>query len=233
HAVRGVRGPRGRAVRDVGAVRDAGVLRVLGIHLDRLDRGARRHGLHRGRPARRADPRGTAAADAGDALDGLDQLSLSAVRTHTRVGDAIPSPRPAAVGAARSRAEFMSDSKKARALLEVRDLAQHFGGLKAVDQVNLTIREGEIASVIGPNGAGKTTFFNVLTGVYPGTRGEIVFDGRLVRGLPSHEIVARGIARTFQNIRLFPDMTALENVMVGRHTRTSQLILGPLLRTRA
>ena len=127
----------------------------------------------------------------------------------------------------------MSDSKKARALLEVKDLAQHFGGLKAVDQVNMTIREGEIVSVIGPNGAGKTTFFNVLTGVYPGTRGEILFDGAPVRGLPSHEIVARGIARTFQNIRLFQDMTALENVMVGRHTRTSQFLLGPLLRTRA
>jgi branched-chain amino acid transport system ATP-binding protein len=120
-----------------------------------------------------------------------------------------------------------------RALLEVKDLAQHFGGLKAVDQVNMTIREGEIVSVIGPNGAGKTTFFNVLTGVYPGTRGEILFLGAPVRGLSSHEIVARGIARTFQNIRLFPDMTALENVMVGRHTRGSQFLLGPLLRTRA
>jgi len=122
---------------------------------------------------------------------------------------------------------------RAKALLEVKDLAQHFGGLKAVDQVNLTISEGEIVSVIGPNGAGKTTFFNVLTGVYPGSRGEIVFDGQPIRGLPSHEIVARGVARTFQNIRLFPDMTALENVMVGRHTRTVQFLLGPLLRTRA
>ena len=126
----------------------------------------------------------------------------------------------------------MSDSKKARALLEVKDLAQHFGGLKAVDQVNMSIHAGEIVSVIGPNGAGKTTFFNVLTGVYQGTRGEILFDGAPVRGLPSHEIVARGIARTFQNIRLFPDMTALENVMVGRHVRTAQFLLGPLLRTR-
>ncbi|MDE2143305.1 MAG: ABC transporter ATP-binding protein, partial [Elusimicrobia bacterium] len=121
----------------------------------------------------------------------------------------------------------------AAVLLEVRDLAQHFGGLKAVDQVSLTIRAGEIVSVIGPNGAGKTTFFNVLTGVYPGTRGEINFDGQAVRGLSAHEIVARGIARTFQNIRLFPEMTALENVMVGRHARTSQLLLGPLLRTRS
>jgi branched-chain amino acid transport system ATP-binding protein len=115
----------------------------------------------------------------------------------------------------------------------VHDLAQHFGGLKAVDQVNMTVKAGEIVSVIGPNGAGKTTFFNVLTGVYPGTRGAILFDGGAIRGLPAHEIVARGVARTFQNIRLFSDMSALENVMVGRHTRTTQFLLGPLLRTKA
>ncbi len=121
----------------------------------------------------------------------------------------------------------------ARALLEVRDLAQHFGGLKAVDQVTLSIRAGEIAALIGPNGAGKTTFINVLTGVYPGTRGEIFFDGSPIRGRPAHEIVARGIARTFQNIRLFSDMSALENVMVGRHARSSEFLLGPLLRTAA
>lgn len=120
-----------------------------------------------------------------------------------------------------------------RVLLEVKDLAQHFGGLKAVDQVNLTIHEGEIVSVIGPNGAGKTTFFNVLTGVYPGTRGEILFNGLELRGMSGHAIVAVGVARTFQNIRLFSHMTSLENVMVGRHTRTSQFLLGPLLRTQS
>ncbi len=127
----------------------------------------------------------------------------------------------------------MSGKHKARALLEVRDLAQHFGGLKAVDQVNMSVGAGEIVSVIGPNGAGKTTFFNVLTGVYPGTRGEIVFDGAHIRGLPAHEIVGLGVARTFQNIRLFGDMSALENAMVGRHARTRQFLFGPLLRTRA
>ena len=118
-------------------------------------------------------------------------------------------------------------------LLEVKDLAQHFGGLKAVDQVNLVIHEGEIVSVIGPNGAGKTTFFNVLTGVYPGTRGDIVFCGDDIRGRQCHDIVCRGVSRTFQNIRLFHNMTALENVMVGRHSRTRQFLLGPLLRTKA
>ncbi|MBI4371360.1 MAG: ABC transporter ATP-binding protein [Elusimicrobia bacterium] len=120
-----------------------------------------------------------------------------------------------------------------RVLLEVKDLAQHFGGLKAVDRIDLLIRAGEIVSVIGPNGAGKTTFFNVLTGVYAGTRGEILFEGEPIRGRPAHEIVARGVARTFQNIRLFGAMTALENVMVGRHVRARQRLLGPLLRTRA
>ncbi len=123
--------------------------------------------------------------------------------------------------------------KGGKILLEVKDLAQHFGGLKAVDQVNLVIHEGEIVSVIGPNGAGKTTFFNVLTGVYPGTRGEIVFCGDSIRGGHCHEIVCKGVSRTFQNIRLFGNMTALENVMVGRHGRTNQFLLGPLLRTAA
>jgi branched-chain amino acid transport system ATP-binding protein len=120
-----------------------------------------------------------------------------------------------------------------KVLLEVKDLAQHFGGLKAIDQVNLVLHEGEIVSVIGPNGAGKTTFFNVMTGVYPGTRGTIDFQGAAIRGLPSHEIISRGVARTFQNIRLFSNMTALENVMVGRHCRSRQRLLGPLLRLPA
>jgi branched-chain amino acid transport system ATP-binding protein len=120
-----------------------------------------------------------------------------------------------------------------KTLLEVSALSQHFGGLKALDGVNLSMREGEIVSVIGPNGAGKTTFFNVMTGVYKGTHGSIRFAGEEIRGLPPHEVAGRGIARTFQNIRLFQNMTALENVMVGRHCRTSQRLLGPLLRSRA
>jgi branched-chain amino acid transport system ATP-binding protein len=118
-------------------------------------------------------------------------------------------------------------------ILEVKDLAQHFGGLKAIDQVTLSIHEGEIASVIGPNGAGKTTFFNVMTGIYPGTRGSIAFRGREIRGLSSPQIIALGLARTFQNIRLFASMTALENVMVGRHCRSAQRLWGPLFCTRA
>jgi branched-chain amino acid transport system ATP-binding protein len=119
---------------------------------------------------------------------------------------------------------------KGSALLEIQGLSQDFGGLKALDQVDLIVRKGEIVSVIGPNGAGKTTLFNVMTGVYPGTQGSIRFDGHEIRGLPSEKVIAQGIARTFQNIRLFANMTALENVMVGRHCRTRQRIIGPLLR---
>ncbi len=118
-------------------------------------------------------------------------------------------------------------------LLTVAELSQHFGGLKAIDGVSLRLATGEIVSIIGPNGAGKTTLFNVITGVYPGTRGSIDFLGASILGLPSYEVTSRGIARTFQNIRLFGNMTALENVMVGRHCRSEQRLVGPILRTRA
>ena len=124
----------------------------------------------------------------------------------------------------------MTKGKGGKLLLEVKEVSQHFGGLKALEKIDLTLYEGEIVSVIGPNGAGKTTFFNVMTGVYPGTHGSIRFRGQEIRGLPPHEVTKHGIARTFQNIRLFANMTALENVMVGRHCRTKQRILSPLLR---
>ena len=124
-------------------------------------------------------------------------------------------------------------SPERKVLLEVKGLSQHFGGLKALEKIDLTLHEGEIVSVIGPNGAGKTTFFNVMTGVYPGTHGSIRFHGAEIRGLPPHEVCRHGIARTFQNIRLFANMTAIENVMVGRHCRTKQRLLAPLLRLRA
>ena len=91
-------------------------------------------------------------------------------------------------------------------LLEVKNLSKQFGGIKAVDNVNLQIRKGEIISVIGPNGAGKTTVFNLLTGIYKPDHGEIYFKGEAIQDLPPIEIVHKGIARTFQNIRLFHDM---------------------------
>ncbi|QSI77287.1 MULTISPECIES: ABC transporter ATP-binding protein [Niveibacterium] len=117
-------------------------------------------------------------------------------------------------------------------LLEARAVSKRFGGLKALTEVSLTINKGEVYGLIGPNGAGKTTFFNVLTGAYTPEEGEFVFNGsELPLGKPDR-IVNRGIARTFQNIRLFREMTALENVMAGHHIRTKTGLLGVLLQTR-
>jgi branched-chain amino acid transport system ATP-binding protein len=115
-------------------------------------------------------------------------------------------------------------------LLEARTLCKSFGGVSALDGVSLSIRRGEVYGLIGPNGAGKTTFFNVLTGLYPRDRGEVIFDGRpLPLGSP-HSVTQAGLARTFQNIRLFGNMSALENVMVGCHGRTRSGVIGAVLR---
>jgi ABC-type branched-subunit amino acid transport system ATPase component len=115
-------------------------------------------------------------------------------------------------------------------LLEVRGLVRRFGGLNAVDGVDLDVNEGEILSVIGPNGAGKTTLFNVVTGLYVPDEGSITFDGHNLVGLQPNQICALGIARTFQTVRLFPAMTVLENTMVGQHCRTRSGIFGAVLR---
>ena len=118
-------------------------------------------------------------------------------------------------------------------ILEARGIGKRFGGVQALKDVSLTIRAQEIYGLIGPNGAGKTTFFNVLTGLYTRDSGEVLLDGApLELGTP-HLVAQAGIARTFQNIRLFGNMTALENVMVGRHVRTKTGVLGAILRTRA
>jgi branched-chain amino acid transport system ATP-binding protein len=116
------------------------------------------------------------------------------------------------------------------ALLEVDNLSLRFGGVLALDQVTFSLREGEIFGLIGPNGAGKTTCFNAMTGVYRPTSGEIRFRGQAVTGRKKHEITTMGIARTFQNIRLFPEMTALENVMVGADARHKASVPAALLR---
>ncbi len=116
------------------------------------------------------------------------------------------------------------------ALLIANAIAKHFGGVKALSDVSLTIREGEIYGLIGPNGAGKTTFFNVLTGLYHPDGGELLFEGQKLQASAPHLAAQRGIARTFQNIRLFANMTALENVMVGRHARTRAGVFGGVLR---
>jgi branched-chain amino acid transport system ATP-binding protein len=118
-------------------------------------------------------------------------------------------------------------------LLSAKKVTKRFGGLVAVDAVDLDVSAGEIVSVIGPNGAGKTTFFNLLTGLYCADEGTVEFSGERIDDLPPHRITKRGVARTFQNIRLFPHMTALENVMVGRHCRTRSELWSALLRTRA
>ena len=117
------------------------------------------------------------------------------------------------------------------ALLEVTGLRKEFGGLIAVEEVDFHVAERTVASLIGPNGAGKTTFFNMLTGVYKPTAGSIVFDGQDVTGKPPHAITQRGVGRTFQNIRLFQNMTALENVLVGMHARLKGNVLTAVIKT--
>jgi branched-chain amino acid transport system ATP-binding protein len=116
-------------------------------------------------------------------------------------------------------------------LVEANNVTMQFGGLKAVSNVEMHIDKGEIVALIGPNGAGKTTFFNLLTGIYTPTEGTMTFLGTAVGGLKPHVICKMGIARTFQNIRLFQNMTALENLMVGRHTRTKEGPIGAVFRT--
>jgi len=116
--------------------------------------------------------------------------------------------------------------------LEIRHIDKRFGGLTALADVSLSIERGEIYGLIGPNGAGKTTLFNVLTGLYVPDGGEFEFEGASLVGLKPHRVAESGIARTFQNIRLFGNMTAMENVMVGRHVRTRAGAIGAILRTR-
>jgi branched-chain amino acid transport system ATP-binding protein len=115
-------------------------------------------------------------------------------------------------------------------LLEVRGLSKRFGGVRAVDEVDFLADQGEIVGVIGPNGAGKTTLFNIVTGFYEPDVGEMRFDGHNLVGLKPNQITKLGIARTFQAVRLFPNMTVLENAMVGQHARTRSGIAGAVFR---
>jgi branched-chain amino acid transport system ATP-binding protein len=118
-------------------------------------------------------------------------------------------------------------------ILQAVQIRKEFGGLIAINDVDFVIPRGGIVSLIGPNGAGKTTFFNILTGVYKPTTGEVFFNGRPVTGLPPHKITQLGVARTFQNIRLFHNMTALENVLVAMHSRIKGGIWRSIFRTPA
>jgi ABC-type branched-subunit amino acid transport system ATPase component len=115
-------------------------------------------------------------------------------------------------------------------LLELRGVAKHFGGLYALSGLDMEVRRGEIVSVIGPNGAGKSTMFNVVTGLYGPDEGDVLFEGRSVVGFAPNQITRLGIARTFQNVHLFPNMTVLENAMVGQHCRTRSGVFGAVFR---
>ena len=117
-------------------------------------------------------------------------------------------------------------------VLRVAGISKRFGGLQALSDVGLTIERGQVYGLIGPNGAGKTTFFNVITGLYEPDSGSFELAAKPYKPTAVHEVARAGIARTFQNIRLFADMTALENVMVGRHVRTQSGLLGAMFRTR-
>jgi branched-chain amino acid transport system ATP-binding protein len=125
----------------------------------------------------------------------------------------------------------------AQPLLEISGLTMQFGGIRALDGLDLRVRQGEIAALIGPNGAGKSTFLNCLTGIYKPSSGTLLLHppgGKAIRlnGLAPHKVTQAGLARTFQNIRLFPEMTVLENVMIGRHCRTKAGLLGAIFRDR-
>ncbi|MFD2741371.1 ABC transporter ATP-binding protein [Sulfitobacter aestuarii] len=114
-------------------------------------------------------------------------------------------------------------------VLETRDLSIRFGGLVAVDKVSLTVQRSEILGIIGPNGAGKSTLLNLISGIYQATEGDVLLEGQSIAGQPAHRIVKKGIARTFQSSRLFNDLTVLDNVIIGMHTRTDTGVLEALL----
>src|SRR3569832_2047454 len=120
----------------------------------------------------------------------------------------------------------------AETILRVAGVSKRFGGLQALSDVGLSIERGQVYGLIGPNGAGKTTFFNVITGLYPADSGTLELAGKPYQPHAVHEVAKAGIARTFQNIRLFAEMTALENVMVGRHIRTGSGLMGAIFRTK-
>jgi ABC-type branched-subunit amino acid transport system ATPase component len=116
-------------------------------------------------------------------------------------------------------------------MLEVRGVSKHFGGLYALNHLDLEVRQGEILSIIGPNGAGKSTVFNVITGLYRPDAGDVRFGEQSIAGRSPHQITRLGIARTFQTVHLFPNMTVLENAMVGQHSRSKAGVLGTVVRT--
>jgi branched-chain amino acid transport system ATP-binding protein len=146
----------------------------------------------------------------------------------TKTNLLLPEPSPPPLKAA-----ARNNGRQTVNLFEARKVTKAFGGLVAVNNVDFVIEKGMIAGLIGPNGAGKTTFFNTMTGIYPVTSGEIIFDGHEITKLKPFQITALGIARTFQNIRLFANMSAIENVLVGEHVRLHSGLVGQILRNKA
>ena len=114
-------------------------------------------------------------------------------------------------------------------LLRTERVSKTFGGLKAVQNVDMVIQEGQILGLIGPNGAGKTTFFNLLTGIYPVTSGDVYFKGEKITNLPQNKVVRRGICRTFQELRVFKNLTVLDNVLIGMHTQSKGSVIDAIL----
>lgn len=117
-------------------------------------------------------------------------------------------------------------------VLEIKKISKNFGGIQALNDVSFSVKQGEVLGLIGPNGAGKTTMFNMITAMYPPSAGEIIFDGKPLKDLKPHEITKMGICRTFQNIRLFADLTVRENVMVGNHCRLTTNVLQSVFKTK-
>jgi len=150
-------------------------------------------------------------------MTGTLEASMNATTNMTTAAAAIPAPAKAATAAARH-------------LLQVDNLSREFGGVLAIGDLSFTIQQGKIHSIIGPNGAGKTTLFNLITGVYKPSGGTILFDGATVSGMAPYKLAERGMSRTFQNLQIFFNMTALENVMVGRHLHLDRRLLPALLR---
>src|SRR5207302_1221515 len=226
------------------------VFRHAGLHLagelraGRVDHGGRdgragRHGQHLGRDPRRAaaflrarDPALDRPAAAGGAVRAAAGRSRgdphAGFRPGAGAGDAVPPGGSAALGGQETRAH----GARRVTLLRAERITKRFGGVQALSEVSFSIRSGEIFGLIGPNGAGKTTLFNVLTGLYAPDAGAFLFGGRDLTGLKPHEVAAAGIARTFQNIRLFANLSALENVMIGRHVRSHAGVVGAVLRDR-